>query len=114
VLLWTPRVFGIAISIFLGLFAMDAFNGTKPLPAKLADFVIHASPAWVTLAIVTVSWHREWIGGLAFLGLGVAYAVLVSNRPDWILVISGPLFIGGSLFMWNWRHHDQLHAGQRG
>src|SRR5215218_9630837 len=92
-LLWTPRLLGIALCIFLGLFALDAFTGRKPLAAELADFVIHASPALVTLAVVTLAWHREWIGGLAFLGLGVGYAFVVPSRPDWILVISGPLLI---------------------
>ena len=109
-LLWIPRVLGILVCLFLSLFALDAFSDARPLGQALPDFVIHLAPAMVLLAVVAASWRWEWVGGIAFLGLGVAYATVVTSRLDWILVISGPLLIVGALFLWSWRHHAQLHG----
>jgi hypothetical protein len=109
-LLWAPRVLGILVCIFLSLFALDAFREEKPFVQAFLDFLIHLAPAALLLAIVAASWRREWVGGIAFVALAVAYGTIVTNRLDWILVISGPLFIVGMLFLWSWRHHGQLHA----
>ena len=109
-LLWAPRVLGILTCLFLALFALDAFGSPKPLAGAAADFVIHLVPAAALLAIVFVSWQREWVGGITFLALAVTYALLVPGRPDWILVISGPLLIVGALFLWSWRHHARLQG----
>jgi len=35
--------------------------------------------------------------------LGVFYAVITTRHPDWILAISGPLFVVGMLFFLSWR-----------
>jgi hypothetical protein len=110
-LLWSPRILGIAVSVFLSLFALDAFEPGKPLARALTDFAIHLVPAAVVLAIVALSWHRAWIGGLAFVLLAAAYAVSVGFRLDWILAISGPLLTVGVLFLWSWRNHQQPNAG---
>jgi hypothetical protein len=96
--------------IFLGLFALDAFGPGKPVVQALTDFAIHLAPAAAVLAIVALSWHRQWIGGIAFVLLAVAYALIVRFRFDWIVAISGPLLTVGLLFLWSWRHHQQLRA----
>ncbi len=110
VLLWAPRVLGVLVCIFLSLFALDAFKDGKPVVQAVLDFVIHLAPAALVLAIVAAAWRREWIGGIGFVGLAVAYATIAASRLDWILVISGPLFSVGLLFLWSWRHHRELHA----
>jgi hypothetical protein len=95
-LLWSPRILGILVSLFIGLFALDAFSQGK---------------AFVLLALVGASWRREWIGGVAFIGLAVLYAMTTAkNHLDWMLLISGPLVIVGTLFMWSWLRHAELHA----
>jgi hypothetical protein len=109
-LLWTPRVLGMLVGMFLGLFALDAFSESKPFLQALADFVIHLAPAAVLFGVVALAWRWEWVGGVAFVGLAIAYAVSVTGRPDWILTISAPLAIVGALFFLSWRHHAQLHA----
>src|SRR5688572_27011201 len=109
-LLWSPRILGILVSLFIGLFALDAFSQGKPLLAALPDFVIHLIPALALLAVVAASWRRAWIGGVAFMGLAVLYATtLARDRIDWMLVISGPLVVVGALFWWSWRRHGGLH-----
>jgi hypothetical protein len=107
-LLWGPRALGIAVALFLAMFALDAFDGTEQRSQVLIDFTIHLVPAFVLLLIVAASWRREWVGGFAFIALAVAYAFIVRGRADWILVISGPLSVVGILFLWSWWHRDEL------
>ena len=107
VLLWTPRVLGILLSVFLAMFALDAFSEGKTFIQALPDFAIHLVPAIVLLAIVAASWRWEWVGGLTFVALAVGYVAMV-RRLDWILVISAPLLVTGALFLLSWRSHDEL------
>jgi hypothetical protein len=107
-LLWSPRVFGVLASIFVGLFALDAFNAGKPFIEALQDFVIHLIPSLVLLAVVVASWHRPWIGGVSFIALAIAYVSIARNHFDWIVVISGPLLVVGTLFLWSW--YSQKHS----
>lgn len=104
-LLWSPRILGIVVSLFIGLFALDAFSQSRPFIEALPDFVIHLIPAFVLLALVGASWRWEWIGGVAFIGLSVVYAMtMATGHLDWMLVISGPLAVVGALFLWSWFH----------
>jgi hypothetical protein len=108
---WSPRILGILVAVFIGLFALDAFGEGKSLGQELTDFVVHLIPACVILAVVAASFRWEWIGGVSFIGLAVWYAVALANgRLDWILVISGPLAVVGSLFLWSWLHRRAVHA----
>lgn len=110
-LLWSPRVLGILVSLFIGMFALDAFSQGKPFLEALADFVIHLIPAFILLALVILSFRWQWIGGVAFIGLAVVYAVTMSKgRLDWMLTISAPLLVVGALFMWSWFRHNRLQA----
>ena len=107
-LLWSSRILGIAVGLFLSVFALDAFEPGKPLTRAFPDFAIHLLPAALVLVIVALAWRRAWIGGFAFLVLAAAYAMTVRFRLDWILVISGPLLTVGLLFLWSWRCHPHL------
>ena len=110
-LLWTPRVVGILVSLFIGMFALDAFSSGKPFFQALPDFLVHVIPALVLLAFVGASFRWPWIGAIAFMGLAALYAVTMSKgRLDWMLAISGPLVVVGALFLWSWLRHDRLHA----
>ena len=48
-LLWSPRIVGILVSLFIGMFALDAFSEGKPFFQALPDFVIHLIPAFVQI-----------------------------------------------------------------
>jgi hypothetical protein len=109
-LLWSPRILGILVALFLAVFALDAFAEGKGLVEALPDLLIHVAPALVLLLVVAVSWRREWVGGVVFTAVAVAYSVTTLHRLDWILVIAGPLLLVGSLFLLSWRHHKELHA----
>lgn len=108
-LLWGPRILGLGLCVFIGLFAVDAFTENASPGGNLLAFAIHLIPALVLLLLVALSWRREWVGGIACIALAALYAASVGrSHPDWILVISGPLFIVGALFLWSWRRHDQV------
>lgn len=110
-LLWSPRILGILVSTFIGMFALDAFSAGKPFLLALPDFIIHLIPAFVLLGLVVASFRRQWIGAVAFIGLAVVYAVTMSkSRVDWMLTISGPLLVVGALFLWSWFQRGKLQA----
>ena len=111
-LLWSPRVLGILVCIFLSLFALDAFNESRSFSEALFAFAIHIAPAVLLLVVVAASWRWEWLGGVVFIGLAVAYVTIAGSRLDWILVISGPFLIVGTLFLASWRFHEELHGSR--
>ncbi|HEY0873405.1 MAG TPA: hypothetical protein VGD94_08030 [Vicinamibacterales bacterium] len=98
--MWIARALAIGVSLFLAIFALDAWDPGRRLGERLAEVAIHLIPSALVLTIVAAAWRRPWIGGASFLGLAVAYAVSVDFRPDWILAISGPLLIVGLLYLW--------------
>ena len=109
-LLWSPRILGVGVSLFLGLFALDAFSQGKPLLQALPDFIVHLWPAALVLAVVAVSWRLPWLGGVLFIACAVAYASSAYKRLDWIAVISGPLAVVGVLFLASWFYRRRLGA----
>jgi hypothetical protein len=96
-IVWTPRLLGVAVSLFLALFALDAFDG-RPLAQTLPAFIVHLAPAAVVGAVVAAAWRHPWLGAAGFILLALAYAAWVPHRLDWILVISGPLAVTAALF----------------
>lgn len=96
-MIWGPRVLGVALSGFLALFALDAFDG-RPILEVLPGFAIHLIPAALVGLVVAIGWRFPWAGAAGFAGLAVAYAASMPSRPDWILVISGPLAVTAVLF----------------
>ena len=101
-IVWTPRILGIAVTLFIGMFALDAFSEGKPFLIAVRDFAIHLTPAYLLLALVVASFRYPWIGAAGFVGLAGLYAATMSRgRLDWILAISGPVFVVGLLFGWS-------------
>ena len=101
--LWTPRLAGIAMALFLSLFALDAFDG-RPFLTALPGFLIHLIPAGLVLAAVALAWRLPLAGAVAFTGLAVAYAITARWRLGWIAVIGGPLIVVAALFLVSWRY----------
>lgn len=101
-LLWSPRILGVGVSLFVGLFALDAFSQGKSFVQALPDFIVHLWPAMLLLAVVAVSWRLPWLGGVLFIACAVAYAAIAYRHLDWIAVISGPLTLVGVLFLASW------------
>jgi hypothetical protein len=106
-LLWTPRVTGIGVALFMGLFALDAFDG-RPILDAIPGFVFHLAPSFLVLAAVALAWRFPLAGAAAFVGLALTYAVRVHWRLDWIAVIGGPLVVVAALFAVSWRYRAAI------
>ena len=101
ILFWSPRVLGILIAIFVSLFALDVFGEGYSFWETIAALAMHLIPTLVILIVLGIAWRWEWIGGFLFVALGVLYITLFwepSNLPAY-LIISGPLFLAGILFL---------------
>ena len=104
---WAPRVLTFALALFLSVFALDVFGGDASLGQKLAALVIHLVPTWIVLLVLAVSWRHEWVGGVLFPALCIAYFVLTKGQMHWTayLMLCGPLLLIGLLFWWSWAGH---------
>lgn len=101
ILFWSPRVLGILIAIFVSLFALDVFGEGYSFWETIAALAMHLIPTLVILIVLGIAWRWEWTGGFLFVALGVLYITLFwepSNLPAYLL-ISGPLFLVGILFL---------------
>lgn len=110
--LWTPRVAGILLCVFLSLFALDAFDGGRTFVQALPDFLIHLTPMLLLLVVVAVSWRWEWVGAVVFIGLALAYAYGARRHPTWVLSISVPLLLTGLLFLLSFTHHGRRRVAR--
>ena len=106
-----PRLLAIAVAIFLGMFALDAFGTGAPLSQSIGEFVVHLIPAATVLAIVVAAWRRPLVGAVAFFSLAALYAwIAPAGRLDWVMVISGPLALGGAGFLGSWLRQRRVET----
>lgn len=100
-LFWSPRVLTILFAGFLSLFALDVFGEGYGFWGTVVALFMHLIPTWIVLVVLGISWRWEWVGAFLFVALGLFYAYVALGRGhlDWVLVISGPLFLVGGLFL---------------
>jgi hypothetical protein len=113
-LFWAPRILCIAFAVFVSLFALDVFGEGYGFFETILAFTIHLIPAGIILIALVVSWRWEWIGAIAFTALGVVYIIIFRDRGfSWSIYVmmSGPLFLLGVLFLINWLCRKQLRTG---
>ncbi|HLE60293.1 MAG TPA: hypothetical protein VI700_02045, partial [Thermoanaerobaculaceae bacterium] len=100
---------------FISIFAADVFGEGRGFWQTALALLMHLIPTFLIVAILVVSWRREWIGGILFIALGVLYIVWAWNRPFGIwstfLMIAGPPVLTGALFLLNWRYRAELRPG---
>jgi hypothetical protein len=112
VLYWTPRILSILFAMFVSLFALDVFGVGYSFWETLVALLMHLIPTFVILIVLAISWRWEWIGGVLFISLAVLYLVKSWGQFHWstYLVISGPSFLVGILFIINWFYRKNLRA----
>jgi hypothetical protein len=100
-LYWAPRALAIVFAAFISLFALDVFSEEYRFWEKVLAFVIHLIPTYLVFIALAVAWRWERVGGFLFLALGLFYIVMAWDPSQWIayLIISGPLFLLGILFI---------------
>jgi hypothetical protein len=107
---WLPRILGILAILFISLFAADAFAPGLTIWQQLGAFLIHLIPSFILLAFLFIAWKWEFIGGIIFMVVGLAFTPVIFmlnyNRNDsiWlsliiILTITIPFVVVGILFL---------------
>src|SRR5436190_22304261 len=111
-LFWAPRILGLLFVAFVSLFALDVFGENHGFWQTTVALLLHLIPTVVLFAVLAISWRWEWIGGVLFPALGLFYLVSFWGRFLWsvYVVIAGPLFLLGILFLMNWSQRASLHA----
>jgi len=112
-LLWAPRVLCILYAVFISLFALDAFSPNRRLGENLLALAMHLIPTAIVLIVLALAWRWAWVGGIVYVALGILYIVMFRGRFDWsaYVMISGPLFLTGALFLVSWMYRKELSAG---
>jgi hypothetical protein len=111
-LYWAPRTLCIVFAAFLGLFALDVFGETQAFGETILALLIHFIPTFVIIGVLVLSWHREWIGGIIFIVLGLMYVLSAWGMfpLSTYLLIAGPPVIIGILFLVNWQYRSVLRS----
>ena len=111
-LFWTPRILCLLFAAFVSLFALDVLGEGNGFWKTILALAIHLIPTWAILLVLLASWRWEWIGALVFPVLGALYLAMFWGRFGWpvYLMMSGPLFLVGLLFLINWRYRTELRT----
>lgn len=88
---FTPRIAGLLIALFIGLFALDVFEMPGSAWQKIGAFLLHAAPALVMLVLLALAWRWPWVGTVSF---GVAALLFL-----FLTVIGGGQFSLGNLLL---------------
>lgn len=111
-LFWAPRALCILFALFVSLFALDVFSEGHGFMKTVLALPMHLIPTAFILIVLAISWRREWVGGILFPVCGLFYLEKVWGRFHWssYLIIPGPLFLVGILFLINWYHKASLRT----
>ena len=106
ILFWTPEVLGLLFAAFVSLFALDIFGQGYSLWETAVGLFMHLRPVWVMLIALVIAWRWEWLSGILFIGFGAWYLLTSWGQFGWpvYLVIAGPAFLIGALFLIDWRY----------
>ena len=111
ILHWAPRLLAIAFAVFVSLFSLDVFQEGYRGPRLLTALTMHLfTTTGVVVAALLLAWRWPWVGAVLFAAVGAYYASGHTAHPDWILVISGPMFLTALLFIADALVHRRRHA----
>lgn len=106
---WAPRILGVIFVVFLMMFSLDVFEPGLTFGQMATSLFIHNIPTLLLLLVLAISWKHEIVGGVAFILAGLLYILLLitssqfeSYMLSWSVIIAGPAFFIGILFMINW------------
>lgn len=99
---WAPRALAIAFTLFISLFALDAFEGHAGFQEKAIALFMHLIPTFVCVLTIVLAWRREWVGTVLFGALAVYYGITAWGHVSWVLLIAGPLLVVAVLYAFAW------------
>ena len=112
VVFWLPRILCLLFAVFVSIFALDVFGEGYGFWETMVALIMHLVPTGIILIALAIAWRWEWIGAILFAALGVGYMIMAWGKFDWItyLLIAGPLFLIGALFLVNWLFREELRS----
>jgi len=112
IIIWIPRVLTLLFAAFISVFAFDVFGEHYGFWKTILALLLHLIPTGIILIVLAASWWWEWVGAIVFPALGALYLVLAWGRflPSVCLVMAGPLFLVGGLFLLSWLFRNQLRT----
>lgn len=112
VVFWLPRILCILFALFISLFALDVFGEGYGFWETIVALLIHLIPTAMVLVALAIAWRWEWIGAILFVALGVWYVIMAWGKFEWTtyLLIAGPLYLIGALFLVNWFCRAELRS----
>jgi hypothetical protein len=116
---WTPRILSILFILFLAMFSLDIFGNGYSFWETVLGLFMHNIPVLLLLIVLIIAWKYEWLGAIAFILTGLIYIIqllitILRNPPyQWhmlslSLIIAGPVFLIGILFLINWKQKRKL------
>lgn len=116
-LYWTPRIISIAFILFLALMSLDVFSSQSGFQQIALGLFMHNIPVIILIVVLLISWKRELVGAIVFTLAGVLYVAMMAINMfryqfegymlSYSLIVAGPAFIIGILFMVNWRNRQK-------
>lgn len=98
---WSPRILGLLIALFTGLFALEVFEEGTPFWQSILAFIHLLFPTLLLLAGLALAWRWPLVGARIFLGWAIFYLMSAAGRFDSsaYLIISGIPALMGLLFL---------------
>ena len=100
---WSPRILAVLYAMFISLFALDVFSEGTGFWQTVGALALHLIPTGIVVGLLVLSLRRERLGGALFVLTGIVYAIpaMAHLHTAVVLVIAGPLFAIGILFLLN-------------
>jgi hypothetical protein len=110
ILYWAPRILTILFAAFISIFALDVFGEGYGFWETVLALTMHLIPTALLVILLILSWRWEWVGAI-YIVLGFVYIFSMRGFPVSVyLIISGPAFLIGVLFLINWVYRAKIRA----
>lgn len=99
ILYWLPRGIAIITILFLGVFALDVFDGKASTGKMIIGFLIHLVPNYILTVLLFIAWKNEMFGGILFILTALLMWFFFANPFIVNLFLFGPILLTGLLFL---------------
>ena len=82
-IVWIPRVISLVFTAFIFLFSLDSLSSPQPVLA----FLIHNIPTMILAILTFISWNKQILGSLLFLGFSIFIYFYLSPYPSPIIIV---------------------------
>jgi len=97
---WLPRILSVIFIIAISAFALDSFSSGYIWWQAILAFIIHLIPSFILIGILLIAWKKPMIGGLLLVFISLVFIALsIIKGIISFLILSGPLFLIGVLFL---------------